>query len=274
MRRALYVAAFDAFADPRAVVELAIAAEASGWDGLFLWDHIWRPPERSRSVGDAWVTLAAVAARTSRMRIGPMVVPLARRRPQKVARESVALDHLSGVRLTLGVGLGVDTGGELQRFGEVADDVERGVVLDEALAVLLALWSGEEVDHGGAHFTVDGARFQPAPLQQPRIPVWGAVRGTAGPRPLRRAAQLDGIFPVGATSEQVKRMLGVIGHHRGSIDGFDVAVLDTGDGADDLAALGATWTIRPLEEGGSRSHAMQIASTPPQESPRAAARRR
>ena len=263
MRHALYVAPFGELSDPRAVVELAIAAEESGWDGLFLWDHIWRPPERSQSVGDAWVTLSAIAARTTRLRIGPMVVPLARRRPQKVARESVALDYLSGGRVTLGVGLGVDTGGELQRFGEVADEVERGAVLDEALSVLLALWSGDEVHHAGLHFTVEGVAFRPMPLQQPRIPVWGAVRGTSGAKPLRRAAQLDGVFPVRTTNEDLKRMLEVIGDVRGSLDDFDVAMFESTGEPVDLADLGVTWSIRALEEGVSRDRANQIASTPP-----------
>jgi alkanesulfonate monooxygenase SsuD/methylene tetrahydromethanopterin reductase-like flavin-dependent oxidoreductase (luciferase family) len=263
VRHAIYVAPFGEFADPRAVVELAIAAEESGWDGVFLWDHIWRPPELSQSVGDAWITLSAIAAGTTRIRIGPMVVPLARRRPQKVARESVALDHLSGGRLTIGVGLGVDTGGELQRFGEVTDDVERGVVLDEALSVLLALWSGEELHHVGPHFTVDGVRFEPKPLQEPRMPVWAAVRGTSGSRPLRRAAQLDGIFPVGTTSEQLKRMLEAIHHDRGTLDHFDIAMSDSSEGSDDLAALGVTWSIRSIPEVASRERAHKIAATRP-----------
>ena len=262
MLHGLYVAPFGELANPNAVVELAIAAEESGWDGLFLWDHIWRPPERTQSVGDAWVTLSAIAARTSRMRIGPMIVPLARRRPQKVARESVALDHLSGGRLTLGVGLGADTGGELRRFGEVADDVERGIVLDEALTVLLALWSGEEIHHAGPNFTVEGARFQPKPLQQPRIPVWGAVKGTSGFKPLRRAAELDGIFPVGTTSDQLKRMLEMIGQQRGTLDNFDVAMIDSSGGSSDLAALGVTWSMQAMQEGVSLDRAQQIASTP------------
>ncbi len=251
MLHALYLAPFGVLADPKAVVELAIAAEESGWDGLFLWDHIWRPPERSQSVGDAWVTLSAVAARTSRLRIGPMVVPLARRRPQKVARESVALDYLSGGRLTLGIGLGVDTEGELQRFGEVVDEVERGEVLDEALSVLLALWSGDEVHHAGTHYTVEGVAFHPMPMQQPRIPVWSAVRGASGTKPLRRAAQLDGVFPVRATSDQLKRMLDFIGASRGSLDDFDVAMFESTEESEPHRVL---WRLQLCERGWSQCH--------------------
>ena len=264
VRHALYVAPFGELADPRSVVEVAVAAEDRGWDGLFLWDHIWRPPDRSKSVGDAWIALAAIATQTSRMRIGPMVVPLARRRPQKVARESVALDHLSGGRLTLGVGLGVNTGGELRRFGEVVDDRERGAVLDEALDVLLALWSGEEVHHKGPHFTAEGVRFQPTSLQQPRIPLWGAARATSGIGPLRRAARLDGIFPVGTSSEQLKRMLATIGEVRGTLDDFDVAMINPQDAqTGPLEDLGVTWSIRSIPDDVSLAQAIQIASTFP-----------
>jgi alkanesulfonate monooxygenase SsuD/methylene tetrahydromethanopterin reductase-like flavin-dependent oxidoreductase (luciferase family) len=264
VRHALYLAPFGEFADPRAVVELAIAAEKSGWDGLFLWDHIWRPPDRSPLVGDAWITLAAVAARTERIRIGPMIVPLARRRPQKVARESVALDHLTSGRLTLGVGLGVDTGGELQRFGEISDPRARGIVLDEALDVLVGLWSGDVVRHTGPHFTVDDVQFQPTPVQQPRIPIWVAAEGKSGPLPLRRASRFDGIFPVGTTKEQLKRMLEVIEETRGNLDGFDVAVMASGEfESGDLAHLGVTWTLRALAPNESFSRALEIASAPP-----------
>ena len=264
MRHALYVAPFGELADPTALVEVAVAAEASGWDGLFVWDHMWRPPDRVGPVGDAWIALAAIAARTSRLRLGPMVVPLARRRPQKVARESVALDHVSEGRLTLGVGLGVDTGGELARFGEVTDERERGVVLDEALELLLALWSGEEVHHHGPHFRADGVRFLPVALQRPRIPLWGAARGGSGAGPLHRAAALDGIFPVGATDEQLKRLLDVVATVRGSLDGYDVAVVAAdGTDADRAAQSGATWRICALAEDESRDRALEIASTRP-----------
>src|SRR5687768_4174843 len=154
MRHALHLPPFRAYSSPGVVVDLARAAEAGGWDGFFTWDHVVRPHEPERVVAaDPWILLAAVATVTDRIRLGPMVTPLARRRPQKVARESVTLDHLSGGRLTLGVGLGVDSGGELARFGELDDPRERAGAYDEALALLRELWSGEEVDHHGEHYT-------------------------------------------------------------------------------------------------------------------------
>ena len=264
MRHGLYVAPFDELSDPLVAVEVAVAAEETGWDGIFLWDHIWRPSDRSFAVGDAWITLAAMAARTSSIRLGPMVVPLARRRPQKVAREAVALDRLSDGRLTLGVGLGVDTDGELRRFGEVVDEHERGNVLDEALALLLDLWSGNEVHHHGETFTADGVRFLPRAIQTPRIPIWGAARGGSGTRPIRRASRLDGVFPVGASGDQLERMLECIHIARGSLEGFDVAVVEPKDETDDLPLRdGVTWLLRPIDTNVTAARALEVASRAP-----------
>jgi alkanesulfonate monooxygenase SsuD/methylene tetrahydromethanopterin reductase-like flavin-dependent oxidoreductase (luciferase family) len=264
MRHALYVAPFDGLSDPVVAVELAMAAEEAGWDGVFLWDHMWRPSDKSPEVGDAWITLAAIASKTSTIRLGPMVVPLARRRPQKVARESVALDRLSGGRLTMGIGLGVDTDGELRRFDEVVDEHARGDVLDEALELLLELWTGDEVHHHGSSFTADGVRFLPLAIQQPRIPVWSAARGGTGIRPLRRASRLDGIFPVGTSDEQLSAMLATIGSLRGSLEGFDVAVIaPRGADVDRLERASVTWVLRSIDVGLSTVAAVHVASQSP-----------
>jgi alkanesulfonate monooxygenase SsuD/methylene tetrahydromethanopterin reductase-like flavin-dependent oxidoreductase (luciferase family) len=250
MRHALYLPPFAEFAEPAAVVELAVAADEAGWDGLFLWDHIARPLDAQRiEVADPWILLAAIAAATERIRLGPMVTPLARRRPQKVARETVTLDRLSNGRLIFGVGLGVNTGDELGRFGETVDDRARAAEYDEALQLLIALWSGEEVDHHGEHFTADHVQFLPKPLQQPRIPLWGAARGGGATRPVRRAARLDGLFPVGTTLDQLRAMLDLVADERGSLDGYDVVMeVDAEGDLDELAAHGVTWVIRSLDD--------------------------
>ena len=101
MKRGLYLAPFHELADPRLLVELARVAESRGWDGLFLWDRIAYPPS-DRAVGGT----QRHRFKTDSLRIGPMITPLSRRRVQKVARETVTLDHLSNGHLTLGVGLG------------------------------------------------------------------------------------------------------------------------------------------------------------------------
>lgn len=264
MRRALYVAPFGELSDPRVIVEIAEAAESSGWDGLFVWDHVWRDESKVQEVGDAWVSLAAVASRTERLVLGPMVVPLSRRRPQRVARESVALDRLSGGRLRLGVGLGVNTAGELSRFGEVDGDVDRAELLDEALELLDLLWSGERVVHRGRHFTADDVAFRPVALQQPRIPVWGAARGGTSMRPVRRAARLDGLFPVGASLRQLEAMVDEVRRVRGGLDGFDVVVIaPPGSTRDDLERLGATWALEAFSESARRDEVLAAASHAP-----------
>src|SRR5215212_5822074 len=102
-RRGIFVAAFEELAEPRVVAELAVRAEAAGWDGFFLWDHVdYRPPVSA--LADPWVCLAGIAYATERVLIGPLITPLARRRTHKLARETVSLDRLSGGRLIFGAG--------------------------------------------------------------------------------------------------------------------------------------------------------------------------
>jgi alkanesulfonate monooxygenase SsuD/methylene tetrahydromethanopterin reductase-like flavin-dependent oxidoreductase (luciferase family) len=264
MRHAIYLAPFGELSEPAAVVDLAVAAEERGWDGVFLWDHIWRSEARNARVADPWIVLAAVAARTSRIRLGPMVVPLARRRPQKVARETVSLDRLSAGRLILGVGLGVDTGGELARFGELVDPVERGTALDEALVVLRSLWSGREVHHRGDRYLVDRVAFQPAPSNPDGIPVWGAARGGCPPRPLRRSAALQGLFPVGASIPQLEAMLDTVSAYRGGLADFDVAYIAAPEAdADRLAAVGVTWMLAAVADGAPLADAQAFVDAGP-----------
>jgi alkanesulfonate monooxygenase SsuD/methylene tetrahydromethanopterin reductase-like flavin-dependent oxidoreductase (luciferase family) len=249
LRSALWFPLFDELADPAVVVRLAAEAEEAGWHGLFVWDHLhWRPPVSE--LADPWITLAAVATVTERLRIGPMVTPLARRRPTKVARETVTLDRLSGGRLTLGVGLGSDRfGHELSRTGEQTDDRVRGQMLDEALTVLAAAWSGEPVRHRGDHYTVDDLRFLPRPARP--IPVWAA--GFPGRRlPMRRAARLDGYFPVNLDHpDQLAEAVATITDLRdGAGDtGYDVAVaLPAGTDPAPYVRAGATWWLAEFDQ--------------------------
>jgi alkanesulfonate monooxygenase SsuD/methylene tetrahydromethanopterin reductase-like flavin-dependent oxidoreductase (luciferase family) len=263
MRHALFLPPFGELADPRALCDLAVAAEGSGWDGFFLWDHVRRPPNDPAEVADPWVCLSAVATVTSRLRIGPMITPLARRRPQKVARESTTLDHLSGGRVVLGLGLGVDTDGELARFAEEADPRRRAELLEEGVEVLNALWSGEMVEHHGPHYTVDGVRFLPRPVQRPRIPLWFAAR-PGSTRPLRRAARFDGLFPIEPSPAELEQMLEVVAGVRGDLEGFDVAVLHRpGVDLEALEERGATWAMRDVRPGATRDEIAAMAAAGP-----------
>ncbi len=222
---------FGQFFDPRVLADLARMAEEAGWDGFFLWDHMLFDG-RARPIADPWVALAAIAEATSRIRIGTLVTPLARRRPWKLARETVSLDHLSGGRLTLGVGLGAPSEVEFGRFGEDPDPIVRGEKLDEALEVLTGLWTGEPFQFQGRHFQVEEVVFEPSPLQDPRIPIW--VAGVwPHKRPFRRAARWDGLFPLVRTKEgmfgsptprDLGEMMAYLEPHRKTSGPFDVVV--------------------------------------------------
>jgi alkanesulfonate monooxygenase SsuD/methylene tetrahydromethanopterin reductase-like flavin-dependent oxidoreductase (luciferase family) len=244
MRTGIFLPPFDGAADPRFLTALAADAEANGWDGFFLWDHVmYRPPVEE--VADPWIAMAAIAMATERVRFGALVTPLARRRPQIVARQAATLDHLSGGRLVLGVGLGLDRSGrELSAFGEEGDDRTRAAMLDEALEVITDLWSGEPVRHQGEHYLVDDATFLPPPVQRPRIPVWVGARWPYR-RPLRRAARWDGLFAIDFGGPQdLAEALHEIRAARGDLEGFDVVC--TGAAGDDprpWADAGATWWL-------------------------------
>jgi alkanesulfonate monooxygenase SsuD/methylene tetrahydromethanopterin reductase-like flavin-dependent oxidoreductase (luciferase family) len=249
MRSGLFLPIFDELADPALVARLSAEAERAGWHGVFLWDHLrWRDPVAD--VADPWITLAAIATGTERIRLGPMVTPLARRRPVKVAKETATLDLLSRGRLTLGVGLGSDEfGREYSITGEELDDRRRARMLDESLEILAAAWSGEPVRHHGEHYKVDGMRFLPRPVQRPGVPVW--VAGFYGkPRPLRRAARYDGFFPVNLEHpEQLAEIvenLTVLRREAGKdvAEPYDVvAALPPGSDPTPYAAAGATWWL-------------------------------
>jgi alkanesulfonate monooxygenase SsuD/methylene tetrahydromethanopterin reductase-like flavin-dependent oxidoreductase (luciferase family) len=233
MQYGLYFPNFGKFGDPDVVVEIAATAERAGWEGVFPFDHL----QVGHGVGpviDTWVTLAAVAAVTERIRIGPMVTPVPRRRPAKLAHEAVTLDHLSGGQLILGVGIGGPPDEDFGNFGDAADNRIRGEQLDEGLELLDALWSGEVVNHQGTHYTASDARFLPRPVQLPRIPVW--VGGMWPRKPaFRRAARWDGVFPIATgdtlddyvpmTPEILTDILAYVAAPRATGGPFDVAVI-------------------------------------------------
>ena len=177
MMRGLFIAPFDELVDPRVMAGVAAAAEEKGWDGLFVWDHIvYRAPVRA--VADPWIVLSAVACATQTMRLGPLVTPLARRRIQKLARETVTLDLLSGGRLILGVGLGSDNSGELGPFGEELDPKKRAVLFDDGLERLAAMWGGEFEPAAGAAAAdpgVGGGALAQPPAGAPRRALGRAV---------------------------------------------------------------------------------------------------
>ena len=247
MRSALFLPIFDELSDARVVADLAVEAEAAGWHGVFVWDHIaYRAPVRA--VADPWVVLSAMAYATERILLGPMVTPLARRRPVKLAREVATLDRLSNGRLVLGVGLGSDDSRELSATGEQTDDRTRAAMLDESLEVLQACWTGEPVQHRGEHYVVDDLTVLPTPLvragaDRPGPPVWVAAR-QGNRAPLRRAARHDGVFPVDVeNAEQLAEIAAQLRVLRAGEDRPYDLVVGGPPGTDPTpyAAAGATW---------------------------------
>ncbi len=250
--------------DPRVLARLAAEAEEAAWDGFFLWDHLLFGPI---PVADPWVALTAIALSTRRIRIGPMVASVPRRRPAKLAREVLSVDHLSGGRLVLGVGIGAGPW-EWDYLGEEPDPNVRGAMLDEGLEVLTGLTSGQPFSYRGDHYTVDGelasgrraAQFLPASVQSPRIPIW--VAGTwPKKRPFRRAARWDGAVPMKTGGEvlspdEIRAIAGYISHHRTSSDPFQIVTAGTtpGDrpsrGAEIVrmyADAGLTWWLEDIQ---------------------------
>jgi alkanesulfonate monooxygenase SsuD/methylene tetrahydromethanopterin reductase-like flavin-dependent oxidoreductase (luciferase family) len=266
---------FGDWGDPNLLVELATEAEAAGWDGYFLWDHIrlfddWVPP-----VVDPWVSLGAIALATERIKLGPMVTPLSRRRPHKVARETVTLDHLSGGRLILGVGLGEPADIDFATFGDEDNARRRADMLDEALEVITGLWSGEPFAHHGTHYRVAEAAFLPKPVQEPRIPIWVAGQWPHR-RPMQRAARWDGAFPINTagsdfvetTPADLESIVAYITSQRADTGAFDVVLsgpspTDAVEHAELMARYaeaGLTWWLeavglpdRPPRNGGPSS---------------------
>jgi alkanesulfonate monooxygenase SsuD/methylene tetrahydromethanopterin reductase-like flavin-dependent oxidoreductase (luciferase family) len=196
MRYAVGIPNVGDYGEPRLLVELARDAESAGWDAVLLWDHVaYR--RRGWPVADPTVTLTAIAAATSRVRIGMLAAAIPRRRPWKLARETATLDVLSGGRLILGAGLGSQAVEEYGAFGEDGDAHARAARLDEGLAILTGLWTGAPSSHDGRAYRVAETVFLPRPDQVPRIPVWIAGRWPNRP-PFRRAAHWDGVVPTHA----------------------------------------------------------------------------
>jgi alkanesulfonate monooxygenase SsuD/methylene tetrahydromethanopterin reductase-like flavin-dependent oxidoreductase (luciferase family) len=245
VRFAINLPNFGDLADPRLIVELAVAAEAAGWDGFFLWDHIVIGD--GIAVCDPWVALAAVAQATDHTVIGPMVTPLPRRRPWVLARQAATLDHLSGGRLILGVGIGYPPDVEFGTFGEPEGDRDRAELLDEGLEVIHGMWSGEPFAYDGTHHHVRRTVFAPGPVGE-RIPIWVAGMWP-NRRPFRRAAHYDGVCPIAAdmhtlSPAEVAQVVDYVGAHRTATTPYDVIVGGPIPSAGEVAeygAAGVTW---------------------------------
>jgi hypothetical protein len=246
------------YGGPRQAAEFAYAAEQAGWDGFFVWEPVWG--------FDAWILLAAAAMRTEYIRLGTLISPISRMRPWKLASETVTLDHLSGGRLILSVGLGaVDTG--FEAFNEVTDRKTRAELLDESLDILTGLWRGQPFSYKGQHYQVQPTEFfpPPPPLQQPRIPIW-VVGAWPRLKSMRRALRYEGLLPNvfdnqgknrDLTPADVEEIHAYVQQNRSPGTPFDIVVEGVtpagnrqagASQVDEWARAGATWWIEALWE--------------------------
>jgi alkanesulfonate monooxygenase SsuD/methylene tetrahydromethanopterin reductase-like flavin-dependent oxidoreductase (luciferase family) len=252
---------FGDFAEPHFLMDTARRAEAAGWDGFFLWDHIFFDPSFHPNL-DPWVGLAAVATVTTKIRIGTLITPIPRRRPWKLARETVTLDRLSNGRLTLGVGIGGPEQWDIGFFHEETDAKIRARKLDEGLDILTGLWTGKPFRYQGEYYQLEEMTFKPIPIQSPRIPI-RVGGGWPNKPPMRRAARWDGYVPIkegGMKPQDCRDMLAYIKQFRTSDAPFDlVGGADLTDDPVEKRALmqeyadaGLTWWlegIHPWREG-------------------------
>lgn len=258
MRFSINVPNFGDFADPRRVADLAIAAEQAGWDGLFVWDHVVHDKRlrRGQPFGDPWILLTAAALATERIKLGTLVTPVPRRRPEQLARQVATLDVLSGGRMIFGAGLGGPIDDEFASFGDTTDPVQLAQRLDEGLELLRRYWSGEKVDYAGQQYRVSDVTLLPATAQRPHPPVW--IAGFWPNRaPMRRAARWDGAVPLfrsaghgyPPSAAELGALVGYLDEHRAgrTNDPFEIVVggvTEPASAADVVVPLidvGATW---------------------------------
>jgi Luciferase-like monooxygenase len=236
------------------IVTMAREAEEAGWDGVFYWDGIYI--ESAGPMFDPWAMLAAIATQTSHVRIGAMLTPVSRRRPWKLARETMTVDQLSGGRLVLPVGLGALDDGGFGKVGEPTDRKTRAELLDEGLEILTGLWSGKPFSYKGKHYTLDEMTFLPPPVQQPRIPIW-VVGAWPREKSLARVLRYDGLLPAkldangsfaDVTPGDLRAMKAYIEERRTATTPFDI-IYEGRTPGDELAQ--AAEIVRPYAEAGA-----------------------
>ena len=228
------------------MADLAAEAEAAGWDGVFYYDAI---AIGETELYDPWVALAAMAMRTERVRLGLIISAPARRRPWKLARETMTIDRLSGGRLVLPVGLGTTDDSGFGNVGEPTDARTRAELMDESLAILEGLWSGEPFAFEGRHYRFGPMTFRPTPIQRPRIPIW-VVGAWPNERSMRRVLRWDGIVTQTGAPDEIRAIVDHIRQARPTNlrdQPFEIIVQGS-TAAEDPS--GASETVRPFAQAG------------------------
>jgi hypothetical protein len=265
------------YTTPRAVAELARLAEEAGWDGCFLGDAVWTL--------DPMISLAAAAMTTRTIRLGTMITPVPLRIPWKLASESLALDHLSDGRLTLGLGAGAIWMGWDAFPDEVSATKARAEMLDETIDILTLLYQRKQFDYDGKHYhlkltQLDLQHYPPKPVQQPRLPLW-CVGLWPRQKSMERVLKCDGIIAekrdpenrgAEVAAEDVREIKAYIDANRTLATPFDIVLngklagLDRSQLQDKLLPLidaGATWWIEGLWEESQENAIQRIRRGPP-----------
>lgn len=269
----IYLPNWNVGPDAEKLVELAVAAEESGWDGVYFADHLVFPHDNydgpnNLDFHDPWMTMAAIVTQTETLTMGSWVTPIPRRQPWQLARNLATLDHLSNGRVRLGTGLGIMST-NYTPFGRSDDPVVLARRYDEALEIIDGLWRGESFSYDGEHFTIDEAILLPTPVQEPRIPI---VAGGIWPnkQPIKRGARWDGIAPawkgdgilpgdLGVPPEETVRAILAYYHEQTDEPGEIMLPMNPPDSSpkylDICRELGVTWVFaRGLRDSKYRSN--------------------
>lgn len=189
------------------ILDLAAMADDDGWFGIWFADH-YMPNTADGTVDDgdtheAWAILPALAARTRRVRIGPLVAPTTMHHPALLANRAATLDHLSAGRFVLGLGAGWQVN-EHRAYGvELFEPAARVDRFEEAIQIIVSLLAAQRTTFAGDHFTVTDAPCMPKPVQSP-LPI---LVGTGGPRMLRLTARYAQEWNTWGTPETAGRVL-------------------------------------------------------------------
>ncbi|GAG68932.1 MAG: LLM class flavin-dependent oxidoreductase [Promethearchaeota archaeon] len=242
-------------ADVYKAIEFAKVAEDAGWDAFFFWEPTYGI--------DAWVTLAAIARETNKIRLGTLLSPISRMRPWKIASDVLTLDILSNGRVTLCVGLGaIDTG--FEELGEEIDRKTRAELLDEGLEIMNGLWKWDLSNYDGKHYKINNLKDceffnrHPPPklIQSPRVPIW-VVGAWPAKKSMDRTMKYDGIIPTikrkqgefeKITPDHVREISAYVEGIRPSSTPFDIIIEGITPGDNTEAALSI---VRPFAEAGA-----------------------
>jgi alkanesulfonate monooxygenase SsuD/methylene tetrahydromethanopterin reductase-like flavin-dependent oxidoreductase (luciferase family) len=246
------------YADSREFADLATLAEENGWDGIFTWEALWGI--------DAWVSLAAAAMQTERIRLGTLLTPAARFKPWDLTSRVSTVDRLSNGRVTLSVGLGAVHAHWLA-FEPDEGRKTRAEKLDECLAIYAGLLQGQPFAFEGKHYAARPTEFflPDPPVQRPHPPVWVVgvyFRDKGRQRSLERSARWNGLLPQVAeggermkpSPERLAEAVEVVRQLRADagleMDGYDVIVEgDTVGGWVEHVAPLSEWEAAGVERG-------------------------